>query len=108
MSGSRADWRKGGRAGRPKKLSPVCREDVGTSTIVQGKGRGEMGGGEDRQIRGNIRSSMRNSKIIGGIAVSYQYETPIHPYYQVLPDAQVYWGEISSAGMSGSQSGASS
>ena len=36
-----------GRAGRPRKYSPVGREGIGTSTVVRGKG-GGGGGAEER------------------------------------------------------------
>ena len=50
----------------------ICREGVWTSKVVWGKGEGEGGGGADEQRRGNPISSKRNSKIIGGVVISYQ------------------------------------
>ena len=48
MSGSKADRRKGGRAGRPKKISPIIREGVRTRTVVE-----ERVGGADIRRWGN-------------------------------------------------------
>ena len=49
MAGSRADRKKGGRAERPRKTLPICREGVGARAFVQGMGEG--GGGTQLQPR---------------------------------------------------------
>ena len=51
-----------GRAGRPRKYSPVSREGIGTSTVVLGKG--ERGGGSDRDRNQDHRGESRASKIL--------------------------------------------
>ena len=54
MSGYRAGRRKGGRAGRPRKIPAICREGVGTNTVVQGKGEGWGGGKKETKAGTHI------------------------------------------------------
>ena len=69
MSRCRAHRWQGGRARRPRKLSPVCREGVRTSTVVWEKGEGRGGG----RWTGKVKS-----KIIEVVAVSV-WDTPLPP-----------------------------
>ena len=43
MTRYRTERQKGGRAGRPQKLPPVCREGVGTCKVVEEMERGGTG-----------------------------------------------------------------
>ena len=53
MTKSRADWQKGEQERRQKNTPPVCREGVGESTVVQGKG---LEGGGQIEGTGNSKS----------------------------------------------------
>ena len=58
MTGYRADRQKLGKAGRPQKSPPVHREDVGTRTVVQGKGVGVgEADGQDSRVEEGERGS---------------------------------------------------
>ena len=87
-----------GRAGRPRKYSPVGREGIGTSTVVRGKGEGGRGADRDEHQDNQEdsrapkilcpvwRQSIEDIKNIGGAPSP----TPLHPHpSQVPPAAQV-------------------
>ena len=90
-----------GRAGQSRKYSPVGREGIRKSTIVQGKGDG--GGGADRDEHQDDRGVSRARKIVLLIPVGMARRiedlktiggasspTPLHPHpSQVPPAAQV-------------------
>ena len=88
MSRSREDWRREGERGDHEKTLPFVGGMSGQVLLYMER---EKGGGRvpDRQRHRNPISSTRNSKIIGGYAVSYQ-DTPPHP--SPLPSITIYTG----------------
>ena len=54
---------RGRAAGRPRKYSPVGREGIGTSTVVRGKGEG--GGGEERDGHHETERTKSSERIVG-------------------------------------------
>ena len=68
MNGSRADRQKVGRSGRSWKLPSICRDGVGTCTVVREKV--ERGGGVIWKEKGKYNIIYEETKIINEVAVS--------------------------------------
>ena len=84
MTGYMADRHKGGRVRQPQKIPPICREGVGTSTVVEERKRG---GGADRRRQVNSRSLRCTQVRMGCRRLLPGW--PSTPNFQVIPDTQV-------------------